>query len=176
MKTTLILTLALFTLGGCPSSPHLADAPPLPSNESPLPENQVVFNVLKARDSMLFSLVFEQFDTVQLKYLISEDFEFYHDQNGITASRSAFFKGVAGLGSNPYKTRRVVAANSLKVFPLYDKGQLYGAIQTGRHHFIALEPGKPERLTSTAVFSHLWLLEKGNWKLKRVLSYDHQAP
>lgn len=169
MKTTLLLPLALVIISCSPkSAPTQATAPPT--------EHQRVYDALRLRDSLLFSFVFDHGDTASLRSLISEDFEFYHDQNGITASRSAFFKGVAGLGSNPYKTRRVVAANSLKVFPLYDKGQLYGAIQTGRHHFIAVEPGKPERLTSTAVFSHLWLLEKGNWKLKRVLSYDHQAP
>lgn len=145
-------------------------APAMPS------EHQRVYDALRLRDSLLFSLVFDHCDTVSLRSLISQDFEFYHDQNGITSSRAAFFKGVAALSRNPYKTKRGVAPNSLEVFPLYEKGQLYGAIQTGRHYFSAVEPGMPERLTSTAVFTHLWILENGNWKLKRVLSYDHKAP
>jgi hypothetical protein len=29
-------------------------------------------------------------------------------------------------------------------------------------------------MTSKASFTHLWLLEQNTWKLRRVLSYDHQ--
>lgn len=169
MKTTALLTLAML-LASCCAKKYASVTPVLS------PEHQLIYDALRLRDSLLFSLVFDHCDTASLRSLISQDFEFYHDQNGITGSRTAFFKGVAALSRNPYKTKRGVAPNSLEVFPLYDKGQLYGAIQTGRHYFSAVEPGMPERLTSTAVFSHLWILENGNWKLKRVLSYDHKAP
>src|SRR5262249_421878 len=42
--------------------------------------------------------------------------------------------------------------------------------------FYAQEKGRPEYLTSTAKFTHVWLLENGKWKLSRALSYDHQEP
>ena len=64
--------------------------------------------------------------------------------------------------------------NSLEVYPLEKNGVIYGAIQMGIHRFYALEKNKPEYITSTAKFTHVWLLENGNWKLGRALSYDHQ--
>ncbi|MEQ8523163.1 hypothetical protein [Gracilimonas sp.] len=57
-----------------------------------------------------------------------------------------------------------------------DNGELYGAIQRGEHEFYILEPGKEMYKTGFARFTHLWLLEDGEWILKRVLSYDHKDP
>ena len=36
------------------------------------------------------------------------------------------------------------------------------------------KPEKPEKAGSTAKFIHLWILEDNQWKLKRILSYDHK--
>ena len=36
-----------------------------------------------------------------------------------------------------------------------------------------MEEGKKERLDGLAKFTHVWILSNGNWKLSRVLSYDH---
>ena len=66
--------------------------------------------------------------------------------------------------------------NTLEVFPLYNQGVLYGAIQNGVHEFYIKEANKESRLTSTAKFSHVWLKENDAWLLKRVLSYDHKTP
>ncbi|NNF19892.1 MAG: beta-lactamase family protein, partial [Flavobacteriaceae bacterium] len=65
---------------------------------------------------------------------------------------------------------------SLEVFPLYDKGQLYGAIQHGIHNFFIREQGKEDRWTGIAKFTHTWLFEDQKWKLAEVLSYDHREP
>ncbi len=59
---------------------------------------------------------------------------------------------------------------SLKVYPI----QNYGAIETGTHTFYAVKQGEPDRLTETGQFAHFWKQENGQWKLSRVLSYDHQ--
>ncbi len=66
----------------------------------------------------------------------------------------------------------------MEVFPLYkDNSQvLYGAIQNGVHDFDQQYEGEVARKTNTARFTHLWIIENGDWKLKRVLSYDHQIP
>lgn len=136
-----------------------------------------LYRTLKQKDSLLFNAGFNTCDTAELGRLVSDDFEFYHDKSGITPTKADFIASIQnGLCKLDYKPRRELVEESLEVFPLNNNGVLYGAIQTGRHNFYAKEKDKPEYLTSTAVFTHLWLLENGNWKLKRVLSYSHQEP
>jgi hypothetical protein len=48
-------------------------------------------------------------------------------------------------------------------------------IQNGVHSFYENIEGNPERFASMAKFTHLWILENGEWKLLRSLSYDHQT-
>lgn len=136
-----------------------------------------LYKTLKQKDSLLFNAGFNTCDTAELERLVSDDFEFYHDQSGITPTKADFITSIRnGLCKLNYKARRELVEESVEIFPLNRDGVLYGAIQTGRHNFYAIEKDKPEHLTSTAVFTHLWLLENGNWKLKRVLSYNHQEP
>jgi CubicO group peptidase (beta-lactamase class C family) len=59
---------------------------------------------------------------------------------------------------------------------LKKNGVIYGAVQTGTHVFYALEQEKPEYVTSIASFTHVWLLENGQWRLTRGLSYNHHMP
>jgi hypothetical protein len=49
----------------------------------------------------------------------------------------------------------------------------YGAILTGEHVFYILEKGKSERLDGLAKFTHVWRFKDNEWKMHRVLSYDH---
>lgn len=135
-----------------------------------------LFRTLKAQDSLLFEVGFNTCDIAQFENLISDDFEFYHDKSGITASKAAFIAGIRdGLCKMDYKAKRELVVNSLEVYPLENNGVLYGAIQTGNHWFYALENDKPEYLTSVARFTHVWLLVNGEWKLSRGLSYDHRS-
>ena len=139
-------------------------------------ENQVLFDELKKKDSLLFNLGFNNCDTTQFRMLLSDDFEFYHDQNGLLESKDMFIKNIPNLCKMSYKPIRVLVEGNMNVFPLYSNGQLYGAIQTGIHEFYGEEKGKARYLTSTAKFTHVWLIEDGTWKLKRILSYDHVIP
>jgi hypothetical protein len=63
----------------------------------------------------------------------------------------------------------------MEIFLLKNNDTLYGTGQTGIHTFYETSAGKSKQLRSTARFTHLWLLENNNWKLKRVLSYDHKV-
>lgn len=49
-----------------------------------------------------------------------------------------------------------------------------GAIQVGIHKFYETIAGKSERYASSAKFTHVWVLENGQWKLTKSLSYDHR--
>jgi hypothetical protein len=139
-------------------------------------KHQQLFDELKALDSKLFNAGFNTCDTATMRILLSDDMEFYHDQNGLLESKEQFLQGVPNMCKMSYKPVRVLVDSSLQVFPLYANGQLYGAIQTGIHEFYGEEENKPRYLTSTAQFSHVWILEDSQWRLKRILSYDHVVP
>ena len=139
-----------------------------------------LFNTLKANDSLMFNVGFNTCDLKQFENLMSDDLEFYHDKTGITNSISEFINVMKSGICNPsstFKARRELIKGSLEVYPLYNNGILYGAIQTGKHRFFEKnmnQPEKAEKAGSTAKFIHLWILEDNQWKLKRILSYDHK--
>jgi len=132
--------------------------------------------LILTKDSLLFDIGFNQIDTSMVADLVAQDFEFYHDEHGITDSKDAFLISIAGLSELPFKTWRTLKKESVEIFPLYsdNKTELYGILQTGIHEFYQQHEGEEARKTSIAQFSHLWILEEDEWKLKRVISYDHQ--
>lgn len=160
-KTSIFFLLFLFTAG------------PVLSQES---RNSELFLTLKKNDSLLFDAGFNNCDIANLENIVSEDLEFYHDQGGLTTNKEDFLKNVRNnICSSPNKKPiRKLDLESLQVYPLYQNGTLYGAIQKGQHNFFIREPEKELYQTSTALFIHVWVLENGEWKLKRVLSYDHK--
>ena len=142
------------------------------------PRDHQLFKLIKEKDSLLFQVGFNHIDTLQVAKLTSTDFEFYHDEHGITKTKSAFLTNINGLRELPFKTWRTLRDGSMEVFPLYKENSqvLYGAIQNGVHDFYQQNEGEVARKTNIARFTHLWIIEDGDWKLKRVLSYDHQVP
>lgn len=135
-----------------------------------------LFIILKQSDSLLFNTGFNTCDIQPFETLIADDFEFYHDQSGVTTSKEAFIMGIKdGLchDKNTIKSRRELVNGSLSVYPLYSKGVLYGAIQKGEHQFYESREGQPEQKTSLAKFTHLWIKTENNWQIKRALSYNH---
>ena len=68
--------------------------------------------------------------------------------------------------------RRNLVFGSLEVFPLLNNVEIYGAIQTGKHTFQEKQQGN-FKTVGIANFTHVWILENKQWKLKRVLSYNH---
>jgi len=135
-----------------------------------------LFQALEKRDSLLFELAFNQQNARGTDSLLHEDFEFYHDQGGLTDSKEKFLGKFKSTSNSKYKPMRKLLKNTLQVFPLYNRGKLYGAIQKGVHEFYMIDPEKKAHLTGNAQFIHLWIKHKGRWCLKRVLSYDHQDP
>ena len=160
MKTLLLLCGLSFV--------HLAKAQ--------VQEKSSLFQDLKAQDSVFFERGFNRCELNYLKEKVADDLRFYHDQGGFQ-DKTKFLENTANniCGSGDKKPIRKVDAESLEVFPMNSGGKLYGAIQTGIHHFYLRENGKEDLWTSTAKFTHLWILEEETWKLKEVLSYDHQS-
>ena len=135
-----------------------------------------LFQQLKTADSLLFNVGFNTCNMGAFETLVSDNFEFYHDKGGITSSKAEFILAFKeGLCKSPetYQSRRDLVAGSLEVFALRNNGELYGAIQNGKHQFYEKLVDKPETKGNIARFTHLWQLENNEWKLTRSLSYDH---
>lgn len=140
-----------------------------------IPKDSDLFRRLKTQDSVFFERIFNRCDLNYLEEAIAPDLKFYHDKSGIQ-NRDIFVENTQKYicGDTVHKPIRKVDINSLEVFPMYDNNVLYGAVQTGIHHFYIREKNKPDVLTGSAKFIHLYLLVNEKWILKEVISFDHQ--
>lgn len=141
-------------------------------------EDSGLYQTLKGLDDIIFKQSFNKCDHAGMIALIPDDFEFYHDVGGLETSKQNFVETVKQniCGNMAEKPVRKLVPGSLQVYPLYKNGALYGAIQKGEHEFYIRRGDEPLQFTSAAKFTHVWMLHEGAWKLKRVLSYDHQSP
>ncbi|HEY9030057.1 MAG TPA: serine hydrolase [Kangiella sp.] len=132
---------------------------------------------LAQQDAELFKRGFNECDTAYLQQHVSDDLVFYHDQSGIQNKEQFMSNVVKNICSNSTeKPIRKLVDGSIETFPLHKNGNLYGAIQHGIHDFYIRKTGEPDRLTSTAEFTHVWLKVDNNWLLANVLSYAHKSP
>lgn len=114
----------------------------------------------------LFWEAYNQCNVAQMMSFLSEDFEFYHDKNGLTKGLEAFKKGLSeGLCANGPQLKRVAKEGSIQIFPM----NTIGAIIQGEHYFYV-----GDRADGLAKFTHIWTFENDEWKMSRVLSFDHQ--
>ncbi len=124
-----------------------------------------LYHLIAKMDSLLFR-AFNERDTATFNKLFSTDLEFYHDKGGLTGYPHTinFAKAQAETKSD---LKRTLVLGSLEVFPIKD----YGAIQIGAHTFCHTENG--QRDCGTFKFIHVWKKLGNEWKITRVLSYDH---
>lgn len=145
------------------------DAIRVKTREKPVaPRFQVLFKEISELDDELFR-AFNKADLETMGQLFSEDLEFYHDKGGLTD----FVQNMANLKKmfdRSTKVRRELIEGTLEVYPLHE----VGAVATGVHRFYETESGQTETLGATAKFANVWRKKDGQWKLARVISYDHQ--
>ncbi|MBO9620040.1 MAG: nuclear transport factor 2 family protein [Niabella sp.] len=138
-------------------------------------DSSALFKTMQHMDSLLFETGFNKCQVSVYDNIVSDDLEFYHDVGGITSGKAAFKASIQNnICNNSDKPKRKLVEGSMKVYPLYKNQQLYGAIQEGDHDFFILSNGQYKK-SGTAKFTELWLLENNEWKLKRVLSFNHKA-
>ncbi|AXT56444.1 DUF4440 domain-containing protein [Aquimarina sp. AD1] len=139
--------------------------------------NSNLFIELKEADSLIFKEGFNKCNYLALKKVLHKDLEFFHDQNGSSNLEDFYKSFTSSICSNPnFKPIRKLVKETLKVFPLKNNGEIYGAVQTGDHVFFIKEPNKKLYATERGRFIHTWILENGQWKVKRILSYEHKPP
>jgi hypothetical protein len=122
-------------------------------------------NKIHQLDSLLFSAYNHQQMPVFSNYF-TKDLEWYQDNGGLL-SYTQVMSTFQNLFNQENKLTRTLVPGSLEVHPI--KG--YGAIEIGSHRFSHRENGK--EISGTFKFMMVWKEENGNWRISRVVSYDH---
>jgi hypothetical protein len=117
-------------------------------------------------------------DSAHFKDFLTDDVEFYHDKGGVTTDAKSLIDALnKNICSNANShLRREAVAGTVKVYPMQNGDQIYGAIISGKHGFYITEKGKPEYHSGDADFTQLWVIKDGEWKMSRILSYNHHEP
>lgn len=152
----------------------LAQDAPIHLTPGAAPASPDVVATLAEKDRLLFDAAFGcKLDV--LKPLIADDFEFFHDKHGLNMTSGAQFVQAITDGckrqeaGTDFRARRELVPGTMTVHMI----GTWGAMQMGTHRFYALRTGKPDQLTETGEFIDVWKREGDDWKLARVISYDH---
>lgn len=158
---TALSIFALLAVTSCYTAADGQDAPP---------HSGIVAAVQQHDQS--FWKAYNECQVDEMAVFLTEDIEFYHDKDGLTSSRPKVLESIrSGLcGSGNPRMRREAIEETVEVHLLHG----YGAIITGDHRFYQTDAGKPERRAGLATFTHVWQHQDGEWKMSRILSYDHR--
>ncbi|WP_137905241.1 serine hydrolase [Chryseobacterium sp. 2VB] len=134
-----------------------------------------LYKTIMSKDSLFFSVGYNTCNIKLMENLLSEKFEFYHDKGGFEDREKFIIDFKNGLCKSPetYQIKRVLINKSTEIYPMYKDGKIYAAIQNGDHLFYEKIVNHAEKLVGEAKFTHLWILENGEWKLKNSLSFNH---
>lgn len=127
-----------------------------------------------AKMDSLYFLAQNQCNLDKYASYLSEDFEFFHDKGGFTASKDDEMKGMAIFCGKEQRSRqplrRELVNGSLKVYPMDN----YGALEFCDHVFYLQINDGTEKVVGSGKMTALWKLINNEWKLTRIISYDHQ--
>jgi hypothetical protein len=129
------------------------------------PTSQTLFQEIAQMDSLMFD-AFNRQDLKTFKDLFTVDLEWFQDNDGLVPYETVF-KNFENTFKREYKLTRELVKGSLEVYPIKN----YGAIEIGEHQFKHIENGKQE--IGTFKFLMIWKFDNKQWKISRVISYDH---
>ncbi len=124
-----------------------------------------LYGEIARADSTLFA-AFNSQNMPVFKAMFTEDLEWFQDNGGLL-SYETVFTNFGTMFKNEHKLSRKLVKGSLEVHPIKD----YGAIEIGVHEFRHMENGKEE--LGTFKFLMIWQKKDGQWRIARVVSYDH---
>jgi hypothetical protein len=122
---------------------------------------------ITAADARLFGGLNDR-DIRPMQEGFSRRLEFYHDRSGLTG----YDDNIAIFEKNfraPNRVRREAMPETVEIFPAGPKH----AMHIGQHRFCNKPSASEPEGCSVYRFSMVWEREDGQWKLLRVLSYDH---
>ena len=157
MKKLMVLLLSIFIYSNA-----LAQS----QNERKVATTQIeLFNKVANLDSSLFA-AYNSKNLNLMKTYFTKDLEWYQDNGGLIDFEKVF-SNFQSIFNRDYDLKRNLIRESLEVHPI----EGYGAIEIGKHQFKHIENGKLE--IGTFKFVMIWKNDNGNWKISRVISYDH---
>ena len=157
MKNLMVLLLSIFIYSNA-----LAQS----QNERKVATTQIeLFNKVANLDSSLFA-AYNSKNLNLMKTYFTKDLEWYQDNGGLINFEKVF-SNFQSIFNRDYDLKRNLIRESLEVHPI----EGYGAIEIGKHQFKHIENGKLE--IGTFKFVMIWKNDNGNWKISRVISYDH---
>ncbi|MCX6206359.1 MAG: nuclear transport factor 2 family protein [Bacteroidetes bacterium] len=124
-----------------------------------------LYHKIKDLDSLMFN-AYNQQDLSKMKSYFTSDLEWYQDNGGLLNFETVFTNFQTIFDKKDKLTRELVYG-TLEVIPI--KG--FGAIEIGKHKFKHMENGKLE--IGTFRFLMIWKNVNGDWKISRVVSFDH---
>lgn len=127
--------------------------------------DHVLYQTIRQQDSLLFA-AFNNRNVNQMAAYFDKSLELYQDNIGVRNYQETV-NAFGELFKKDYVLKRELITSSLEVYPI--KG--FGAIETGQHQFCHTENGKYE--CSTFKFVHIWQFKNGQWKITRIVTYDH---
>lgn len=136
------------------------------NSEKRIESSSILYQEVYHLDSLLFD-AFNKRDTTVFNNMFSKDLEFYHDKGGLSGYDQTvnFLRETIKADNN---LKRELVKGSFEVYAIPG----YGAMEIGSHRFCHDENGK--RDCGIFKFIHIWKKQNDQWKITRVISYDHK--
>ncbi len=128
-------------------------------------QDKVLYNKIKTLDSVLFN-AYNQQDLTKMKSYFTKDLEWYEDNGGLLNYETVEAKFQA-IFNKRNKISIELIKETLEVHPIKD----YGAVENAQYKFQHEENG--ELKEGIFKFLIIWRNDRGNWKVTRVVSFDH---
>jgi hypothetical protein len=157
MKNLMVLLLSIFIYSSALAQNQIQKSAAITKNE--------LFNKIANLDSLLFA-AYNSKNLDLMKTYFTSDLEWYQDNGGLIGFEKVF-ENFNSIFNRDYDLKRSLIKESLEVHLI----EGYGAIEIGMHQFKHIENGKLE--IGTFKFLMIWKNDNENWKISRVVSYDH---
>jgi len=157
MKNVMVLLLSIFIYSSALAQNQIQKSAAITKNE--------LFNKIANLDSLLFA-AYNSKNLDLMKNYFTSDLEWYQDNGGLIGFEKVF-ENFNSILNRDYDLKKSLIKESLEVHLI----EGYGAIEIGMHQFKHIENGKLE--IGTFKFLMIWKNDNENWKISRVVSYDH---
>ena len=161
MKHVILLIISFVFIGTLSISCNSKKQDDTISIENYKPTDIALQHKIEELDSIFFT-AYNTCDLDQQAALISEDIEFFHDQGGLSTSKTEIIEALKNNICG--KVNRELIKGSIEVYPIHN----YGVVQMGYHKFYNNQ--EPDAISNPSKFVTIWKNENENWRMTRIIS------